>query len=83
MNDIVLIIFTVFVAGIAVGTIISRLTTEKKERDLLKTIEKLEVRNNEIFDDFKQVISFNNKLAAANNDLSDRLEIFVKEWNGE
>lgn len=83
MNDIVLIIFTVFVAGIAVGAIISRLTIEKKERDLLKTIEKLEVRNNEIFDDFKQVISFNNKLAAANNDLSDRLEIFVKEWNGE
>lgn len=83
MNDIVIIIFAVFVTGLAVGIIISRLTFEKKERDLLSKINDLGERNNEIFDDFKQVISFNNKLAVRNQELSDRLDVFIRDWNGE
>ena len=66
--------------GMATGIIISRFTTEKKERDFLKRMEILGTRNNEILDEVRQVISFNNKLADKNREFEEQLTKFIEEW---
>lgn len=84
MNSILLyfiLVVCVFLVGMATGIVISRFTTEKKERYFLKRMEILGTRNNEILDDLKSVISFNNQLAEKNKDLSKQIDIFIKEWN--
>jgi hypothetical protein len=81
MNDIVIIFVAVFVTGFAVGLIVARYVTEKKERDYLLRMEDIANRGNDILDDFKDVISFNNKLAVKNQELEDQLTTFLNEWN--
>lgn len=83
MSDLLLyfiLVLCVFLVGMATGIVISRFTTEKKERDFLKRMEILGTRNNEILDDLKNVISFNNKLADKNREFKEQLEQFIKEW---
>jgi len=80
MNNVVILIFFGFILGVFTGVAIARATTEKKEIDLLKKIEELGNRNNDILDEVRQVISFNNKLANRNQELEDQLTKFVKEW---
>lgn len=81
MNDIVIIFVAVFVTGFAAGLIVARYVTEKKERDYLLRMEDIAKRGNDILDDFKDVISFNNKLAVRNQELDDQLTMFLNEWN--
>ena len=81
MNDIVIIFVAVFVTGFAAGLIVARYVTEKKERDYLLRMEDIANRGNDILDDFKDVISFNNKLAVKNQELEDQLTTFLNEWN--
>ena len=83
MNNLLLyflLVACIFLVGMATGIIISRFTTEKKERDFLKRMEVLGFRNNEILDDVKNVISFNNKLAAENREFKEKLDTFIREW---
>ena len=83
MNNILLyfiLVACVFLVGMATGIIMSRFTTEKKERDFLKRMEILGTRNNEILDDLKNVISFNNKLASENREFKEKLDTFIREW---
>lgn len=83
MNDLLLYLILaicVFLVGMATGIIMSRFTTEKKERDFLKRMEILGTRNNEILEDLKNVISFNNKLAAENREFKEKLDTFIREW---
>lgn len=75
-----LLIFVGFSVGLATGTLATRVLTEKKERDFLKRMEVLGFRNNEILDECKQIISYNNKLITKNKELSDQLERFIEEW---
>lgn len=44
-------------------------------------MEDIAKRGNDILDDFKDVISFNNKLAVKNQELEDQLTTFLNEWN--
>ena len=81
MNDIVIIFVAVFVTGFAAGLIVARYVTEKKERDYLLRMEDIAKRGNDILDDFKDVISFNNKLAVRNQELEEQLTTFLNEWN--
>lgn len=81
MNDIVIIFVAVFVTGFAAGLIVARYVTEKKERDYLLRMEDIANRGNDILDDFKDVISFNNKLAVRNQELEEQLTTFLNEWN--
>lgn len=84
MSDLLLyflLVACVFLVGMATGIVMSRFASEKKERDFLKRMEILGTRNNEILDDLKNVISFNNQLAEKNKDLSNQIDIFIKEWN--
>lgn len=83
MNDLLLyfiLVACVFLVGMATGIVIARFQTEKKERDFLKRMEILGTRNNEILDDLKNVISFNNKLALENREFKEKLDTFVEEW---
>lgn len=75
-----LLIFVGFSVGLATGALATRVLTEKKERDFLKRMEVLGFRNNEILDECKQIISYNNKLITKNKELSDQLERFIEEW---
>ena len=75
-----LLIFVGFAVGLATGVLATRILTEKKERDFLKRMEVLGYRNNEILDECKQIISYNNKLATKNKELSDQIERFIEEW---
>ena len=81
MNNIVIIFVAVFITGLATGLIVARYVTEKKERDYLLRMEDIAKRGNDILDDFKDVISFNNKLAVRNQELEDQLTTFLNEWN--
>ena len=83
MNDLLLYLILavcVFLVGMATGIVMSRFTTEKKERDFLKRMEILGTRNNEILDDLKNVISFNNQLADKNRKLEEQITKFIEEW---
>lgn len=80
MANIVIIIFLSFLAGLSVGVTVSRFTTEKKERDFLQRMEILGFRNNDILNDLKDVISFNNKLADRNRELEEQLTKFINDW---
>ncbi len=83
MNDLLLyflLVVCVFLVGMATGIVMSRFTTEKKERDFLKRMEILGTRNNEILDDLKNVISFNNQLADKNRKLEEQITKFIEEW---
>lgn len=83
MNSILLyfiLVLCVFLVGMATGIVIARFQTEKKERDFLKRMEILGTRNNEILEDLKNVISFNNKLAMENREFKEKLDTFVEEW---
>lgn len=83
MNNLLLyflLIASIFLVGMATGIIISRFTTEKKERDYLHRMEVLGFRNNEILDEVRQVVSFNNKLASENREFKEKLDTFIREW---
>ena len=83
MNNLLLyflLVACIFLVGMATGMVISRFTTEKKERDFLKRMEILGTRNNEILDEVRQVISFNNKLALENREFKEKLDTFIREW---
>ena len=83
MNDLLLYLILavcVFLVGMATGIVIARFQTEKKERDFLKRMEILGTRNNEILDDVKSVISFNNQLADKNRKLEEQITKFIEEW---
>ena len=83
MSDLLLyfiLAICVFLVGMATGIVMSRFTTEKKERDFLKRMEILGTRNNEILEDLKNVISFNNQLADRNREFEERLTEFIEEW---
>lgn len=75
-----LLVACIFLVGMATGMVIARFQTEKKERDFLKRMEILGMRNNEILDEVRQVISFNNKLALENREFKEKLETFIEEW---
>ena len=83
MSDLLLyfiLAICVFLVGMATGIVMSRFTTEKKGRDFLKRMEILGTRNNEILEDIKNVISFNNQLADKNRKLEEQLTKFIEEW---
>ncbi len=83
MNDLLLyfiLAICVFLVGMATGIVIARFQTEKNERDFLKRMEILGTRNNEILEDVKNVISFNNKLAMENREFKEKLTKFIEEW---
>ena len=83
MNDLLLyfiLAICVFLVGMATGIVIARFQTEKKERDFLKRMEILGTRNNEILEDLKNVISFNNQLADKNRKLEEQITKFIEEW---
>ena len=77
---ILILVVCVFLVGMATGIVIARFQTEKKERDFLKRMEILGKRNNEILEDLKNVISFNNKLAMENREFKEKLDTFIREW---
>lgn len=83
MNNLLLyflLVACIFLVGMATGIVVARFQTEKKERDFLKRMEILGTRNNEILDEVRQVISFNNKLALENREFREQLTKFIEEW---
>lgn len=83
MNNLLLyflLVACIFLVGMATGIVIARFQTEKKERDFLSRMEVLGFRNNEILDEVRQVISFNNKLALENREFREKLDTFIREW---